>query len=100
MFPRGKRGLTAAAARASRIEGLASKDDVAGVYRNEETMAPDLLKMAERMDLAKAVLVGYDRVREVQAQVLELRAQGSPGDPQQESGPLLVTAGVLEDARE
>jgi hypothetical protein len=40
MFPRGKRSPTAAAARASRNEGVESNDDVARVYRSEETVAP------------------------------------------------------------
>jgi hypothetical protein len=31
---------------------------------------------------------------------MELRAQGPPGDAQQESGPLLVPTGVLQDAGE
>ena len=41
MFPRGKRSPTEAAVRASRNEGVVSNDDVARVYRNEETVAPD-----------------------------------------------------------
>ena len=36
----------------------------------------------------------------MQAQVSEFRAQGLPGNPQQEGGPLLVEAGVLQDAGE
>jgi hypothetical protein len=46
------------------------------------------------------VLVGFHRVRDVQSQVADLRAQGSPGDPQKEGGPGLVAAGVLQDAGE
>jgi hypothetical protein len=34
----------------------------------------------------------------VQARVLELRAQRPPSDAQQEGGPLLVPAGVLQNA--
>src|SRR5262249_12105553 len=39
-------------------------------------------------------------VRDVQADVLELRAQGPAGNAQQEGSPLLIAAGVLQDARE
>jgi hypothetical protein len=39
-------------------------------------------------------------MRNVQAQILELRAEGLPGDAQEEGGPVLVAAGVLQDARE
>ena len=41
---------------------------------------------------------GFEGARDVQSQVLELRAQGMPGDAQQEGGPALVPAGVLQDA--
>src|SRR5260370_1152530 len=37
---------------------------------------------------------------EVQAQLAQLHAQGLPGDAQQEGGPVLVAAGVLQDAGE
>jgi hypothetical protein len=36
----------------------------------------------------------------VQAYVLELRAQGPPGDAQQKGGALLIPAGVLQDVGE
>ena len=36
----------------------------------------------------------------MQSQVSELRAQGLPGDAQQDGGPVLVAAGVLQDAGE
>src|SRR5262249_6754832 len=57
-------------------------------------------KKAERVALRQAVLVGFDGVRDVQSQFLELRAQGPPGDAQQEGGPGLVPAGMLQDAGE
>jgi hypothetical protein len=47
-----------------------------------------------------ARLVGFNRLRNVQAEVSQLRAQGFPGNPQQAGGPLLVAAGVLQDAGE
>jgi len=50
--------------------------------------------------LRQVIRVGFDGVRDVQAQVLELGAQGPPGDAQQEGGPGLVPAGVVQDARE
>jgi hypothetical protein len=57
-------------------------------------------KMGARATLRQVVVVGLDEVRDVQAQVLELLAQGSPGDAQQGGGPGLVAAGVLQDARQ
>ena len=48
----------------------------------------------------RIVLVGFDGVRGVHSQIAQLLAQGSPSDPQQESGPLLAPAGVLQDAGE
>ena len=46
------------------------------------------------------VFAGFNRVRNVQAYVLKLRAQGPPGDAHQEGGPLLIPAGVLQNAGE
>src|SRR5262245_52133175 len=64
----------------------------AGVGRIEKGRA--------RAALRQVVFVGFNRVGNMQAQVAELRAQGLPGNPQQEGGPVLVPAGVRQDAGE
>ena len=46
--------------------------------------------------LRQVAFVGFHRVGHVQAQVLELRAQGFPGDAEQKGGPGLVPARVLQ----
>src|SRR5262245_27431804 len=48
--------------------------------------------------LRQVVFVGFHRVRHAQAQFAEFRAQGLPGDAQQEGGPVLIPAGVFQDA--
>src|SRR5437764_8893014 len=48
----------------------------------------------------RGIVVGPRRSGYVQAQLAELQAQSLPGDAEQEGGPELVPARVLQDARE
>jgi hypothetical protein len=50
--------------------------------------------------LGLVVLVGFDRVRDVQSQVAEFQAQVLPGDSKQAGGLVLIPASVLQHARQ
>ena len=47
-------------------------------------------KGTARAALRQVVFVGFHRVRHAQAQFAGFRAQGLPGDAQQEGGPVLI----------
>src|SRR5262249_11662813 len=57
-------------------------------------------KPLEEIILRQIVLMGFDRVGDMQSWVGEFLAQRSPGDPKEESGRGLVPAGILQDARQ
>jgi hypothetical protein len=53
-----------------------------------------------RAVLRCVVSVGFDGARDLQSQVLKLRAQGYPGNSKELGSPALIAAGVLQDAGE